>query len=99
MVLTEERVNLASEKKVFSLALSEAVVTVEPLVYLWFSGGSPGIGWGTHMEVKAQSQTWVRFTPSKALVKEGVIPKKFKEHLQVLECTVSQLWQWLHDST
>lgn len=71
-MLTEERVNLASEKKVFSLALSEAVVTVEPLVYLWFSGGSPGIGWGTHMEVKAQSQTWVRFTPSKALVKEGV---------------------------
>lgn len=63
---------MASEKKVFSFAFSEDLVTVEPLVYLWFSGGSPGIGWGTHMEVKAQSQTWVRFTPSKALVKEGV---------------------------
>lgn len=28
---------------------------------------------GTHMEVKAQGQTWVRYTPSKALVKEGCV--------------------------
>lgn len=63
---------MASENKAHSLALSEAVVTVELLVCLWFSGVSPGISWGTHVEVKAQGRTWVRFTPSKALVKEGV---------------------------
>ena len=60
------------KKKVLFPALSEAVVPTEPLVYLRFSGGSPGISWGTHMEVKAQGQTWVRFSLSKALVKEGV---------------------------
>ena len=33
----------------------------------------------THMEVKAQGQTWLKFTPSKALVKEGVCLDLFTE--------------------